>query len=265
MFAPNDISIQQINKVDAPAEKEWVMLIKLDWANKKGYLASQLQDGKDDNKCRKLNYLPHTEIGIHVFKDQAKCCEDSKNYWDCKKKGCSMERLMLENEDTPLSFKMSLTGSVFSWKLDEFMPLEGTKFTKPEGENALVLGNNLNDKSVVNIPGVLLELAGTSVVSKEIFDGFRNNAMAGEKSAKDVFKNVLYDGNRFTFQCGKKHSKRLCDELTSQSQRPGSPMKFEYEGKSFTLSGDGQYVFYAYDLGEGTKRRRLLQWKGSGS
>ena len=96
MFAPNDISIQQINKVDAPAEKEWVMLIKLDWANKKGYLASQLQDGKDDNKCRKLNYLPHTEIGIHVFKDQAKCCEDSKNYWDCKKKGCSMVDWMVQ-------------------------------------------------------------------------------------------------------------------------------------------------------------------------
>ena len=65
MFTANDISIQEIDKMDGkPGEKEWVLLMKLDWANEKGYLASQLQDSKDDNKCRKLDYLPHTEIGV---------------------------------------------------------------------------------------------------------------------------------------------------------------------------------------------------------
>jgi cell division protein FtsB len=57
MFSPNDVSIQEIDKMDAPkGTKEWVLLMKLDWANEKGYLASQLQDSKDDNKCRKLDY-----------------------------------------------------------------------------------------------------------------------------------------------------------------------------------------------------------------
>ncbi len=262
MFTANDISIQEIDKMDGqPGEKEWVLLMKLDWANKKGYLASQLQDSKDDNKCRKLDYLPHTEIGVQVYEDTGECCKDSKDYWGCAaKETCTLKTLEHHWREQPLSFKLTVTGSVFTWTLHEFL-LAGTQFTKATKKNSLVLGNNVNDGT--DAGPSFLEIGSGSGISKADFEAFRENARTGSTkastNAKDVFEGVSYDGSTFTFECGT--SERLCAELTAQSRRV-EPMTFEHGGKSFALTGDGQFVYY--DFEPSSRRRRLLQRRRRG-
>jgi hypothetical protein len=265
MFTANDMSIQEIDKMDGqPGEKEWVLLMKLDWANKKGYLASQLQDSKDDNKCRKLDYLPHTEIGVQVYEDTGECCKDSKDYWGCAaKETCTLKTLEHHWREQPLSFKLTVTGSVFTWKLHEFL-LAGTQFTKATKSNSLVLGNNVNDGT--DAGPSFLEIGSGSGISKADFEAFLENAMTGSTEAstkaKDVFEGVSYDGSTFTFECGT--SERLCAELTAQSRRV-EPMTFEHGVKSFALTGDGQFVYYDFGVGEKTQqRRRLLQRRERG-
>jgi hypothetical protein len=262
MFSPNDVSIQEIDKMDAPkGTKEWVLLMKLDWANEKGYLASQLQDSKDDNKCRKLDYLPHTEIGLQVYEDKEKCCEDSKDFWACTAKGCSLERVDHHWREQPLSFKLSVTGSVFSWKLHEFL-LEGTQFTKATKPNRLVMGKNMNGGEA-KLPSLLELGSDVDPIPKDVFEAFREHAVATmqSKAAKEILEGVTYDGTAFAFKCGT--SKRLCTELTAQSRRV-EPLAFVYKEWTFTLKGDGQFVGYEVDEKVKNQRRRLLRFRGGG-
>lgn len=253
MFAPKDVSIQEVERTDGKG-KDWVLLMKLDWANEKGYLASQLQDSEDDNKCRKLDYLPYTEIGVQVYEDAKGCCRDAKDYWACAAKGCALTRLEHHWEEQPLSFLMTVTGSVFSWDLHESL-LEGTQFTRPTKKNSLVLGKNVNDGK--DAGPSFLEVGGG--ITKADFESFRENAVAERATAKDVLEGVRFDGATFTFECGT--SERLCTELTAQSRRT-EPMAFEHGGKSFALIGDGQFVYYEFE--PSSQRRRLLQRRRRG-
>ena len=116
----------------------------------------------------------------------------------------------------------------------------------------MVLGKNVNDGK--DAGPSLLEIGSGSGISKADFESFRENAVAGSTKAKDVFEGVSYDGSTFTFQCGT--SERLCTELTAQSRRVEA-MTFEHGGKSFALTGDGQFVYYEFE--PSSQRRRLLQ------
>merc|ERR1711964_494266 len=102
----------------------------------------------------------------------------------------TLKRLEHHWKEQPLSFKMTVTGSVFSWKLHEFL-LEGTQFTKPTKPNRLVLGKNVNDAkdvtTTVDVPS-FLEVEEGSGIPEQDFETFRNNAMAGNEKAKDVFE-----------------------------------------------------------------------------
>jgi hypothetical protein len=158
-----------------------------------------------------------------------------------------------------LSFKLTVTGSVFTWTLHEFL-LAGTQFTEATKSNSLVLGKNVNDGK--DAGPSFLEI-GSGSVSEDDFKAFRENARTGSTkastNAKDVFEGVSYDGSTFKFECGT--SKRLCAELTAQSRRV-EPMTFEHGGKSFALTGDGQFVYYEFE--PSSQRRRLLQRRRRG-
>jgi hypothetical protein len=253
MFSPKEMSIQQVSKLGGEQQDTiWVLVIKLDTENKKGYLDSQLQD----NKCKDLPYLPYTEIGIQLFKDDEKCCV-SKDYQDCKQ-GCKskVERVGDVNADS-LAFRMSVTGSIFSVKKDDML-LEGTRFTYTgEKPNKLQLGYSVNAVSNIQEATALLEISSTGF-TKDNFEEFKKEATQNIEArpiASDMFAGVKYDGVTFTFNCV--DSKKLCKQLTIQSTSD-EDLVYSHSGNVFKLTGDGKFTRYGY-FSKTTRRRRLLQ------
>lgn len=285
MFQPGDISLQKLKSADHPEKTEWAFLIKLDWANKKGYLSSQLQDSQDDNKCRSKRYLPYTEIGIQAYEDTSSCCMDSKDYWACRAQGCHLAPLEHHwkvgsgGNLQAMAFKMTVTGTVFDWEHHEFY-VEGTQYTNEITDNYLSLGKNVNDK----IPGDRVEAQlgkqrGTLALLEEgnderhkRYNAFMQHAVSSDTSitATELFEGVEWDEKlmKFKFRC--EDSKSLCKELTKRSQSL-EEMVFSHNGDTFGLVGDGQFVYYNFcDSGLGDncnlekKRRRLLQRRSRG-
>ena len=135
LFKGNDVSLQHLNG-------EWVMIAQLD--KESPYLKHEIND-----KCANRNYLPRTEVGLQMYSDKHQCCQDTKDYFECRKNGCSLTELNHHWVDQPLSFKMTLTGNVFEFELYNFI-LEGTQYTSPTRTNTLKFGHDVNDGDVKN-------------------------------------------------------------------------------------------------------------------
>ena len=127
-----------------------------------------------------------------------------------------------------------MTGSVFSWKLHEFL-LEGT-FTYATKQNKLVMGKNMNGGEA-KLPSLLEIGSDMDPIPKDVFEAFREHAVATmqSKAATEVLEGVTYDGTAFAFQCGT--SKRLCMGLTAQSRH--GTVGIRYKEWTFTLKATG--------------------------
>ncbi len=275
MFRPRDISLQKVRSPENPEGSEWAFLIKLDSANEKGYLSSQLQNQKGDNQCRNLNYLPHTEIGIQAYEDTKQCCTDSMDYWKCIEKKCELTPLkhhwkMANGQEEAMAFKMSVTGTVFNWKHYAFL-VEGTQNTNRFTKNTLTLGENMNggnDGSQIKqmIGSNFLEVGLTLSEKSKYYEEFMKSAVASDASveAAEFFKGVTVDksSGKLSFLCT--NAPTLCARLTQQSHRQDA-LEFKHGDSSiFRLEGDGQFAYYNFcHNGEGDgcsdRRRRLLQ------
>lgn len=256
LFTTEDISIQQIEKMDAKStdklKKEWVMLIVLDSGNEKGYLKRELQNGK----CSKVDYLPHTEVGLQLYSDTNGCCHGTRSYDECSDIGCGLTRVQHHWRDQSLSFKLVVTGTTFRFLLHESL-LEGTKFTSPSKTNHLKLGEDVNSGDVTNADNKgtsLLEMS--SPTAKSILDSFKETVTGNCAGfdGKVLFKNVGVDAEKkFSFSC--KLSPNLCRCVTA-NKAENKKTVFSNGNVKFVLEGDGQYVSYEYEVRQ--RRRRIL-------
>jgi hypothetical protein len=256
MFTTEDISIQQIEKMDAKPtdklKKEWVMLIALDVDNEKGYLKRELQNGK----CSNVDYLPQTEIGLQLYSDTNGCCHGTRSYDECSDMGCGLTRVQHHWRDQSLSFKLVVTGTTFRFLLHESL-LEGTKFTSPSKTNHMKLGEDVNSGDVTNADSKgtsLLEMSSPAPTS--LLDSFKASVTGNCAGfdGKVLFKNVGVDAEKkFTFSC--KLSPNLCRCITV-NKAENKKTVFSNGNVKFVLEGDGQYVSYEYDVRQ--RRRRIL-------
>jgi hypothetical protein len=259
LFKGNDVSLQHLNG-------EWVMIAQL---NKESpYLKHEIND-----KCASRNYLPRTEVGLQMYSDTNQCCQDTKDYFECRKNGCSLTELNHHWVDQPLSFKMTLTGNVFEFELYYFI-LDGTQYTSSTRANALKIGHDVNEGDVKNSQ----ENSGTSLLEvsesgslddfnslKDEFDSFKQNAKGAcfdEGNANEIFKDIkVVDGN-IRFSC--ETSPKLCICLTKASSET-KEQRFKSNKATVILKGDGNYASYYIeheslpeDNTANGRRRRLL-------
>jgi predicted nuclease with TOPRIM domain len=251
LFKGNDASLQHLNG-------EWVMIAQLD--KESPYLKHEIND-----KCASRNYLPRTEVGLQMYSDKNQCCQDTKDYFECRKNGCSLTELNHHWVVQPLSFKMTLTGNVFEFELYNFI-LEGTQYTSPTRTNTLKIGHDVNDGDVKNS-----QTSGTSLLEVSESDSFD---LSGELEAwkakatgtcfdlgdaNDLFRGVTASNGKLRFSC--EASPSLCACLTRTGSRTET-MVFKTPKGSLMLVGDGEYV--SYTISTVSRRRRLLQMRKSG-
>ena len=187
---------------------------------------------------------------------------DTKDYFECRKNGCSLTELNHHWVDQPLSFKMTLTGNVFEFQLYKFL-LEGTKFTSPTRTNKLSLGKDVNGGDVKNsVQGTtattsFLEMAST----KDELEHFKAHA-TGDCAGVDasvLVKHVVAKGGEFRFNCLK--SEELCKCITQTGQSKDS-VEFSDSKYTLKLTGDGKYL--RYKVVDKSRRRQLLRRGGRG-
>ena len=249
LFKGIDVSLQHLNG-------EWVMIAQLD--KESPYLKHEIND-----KCASRNYLPRTEIGLQMYSDKNQCCQDTKDYFECRKNDCSLTELNHHWVDQPLSFKMTLTGNVFEFELYNFI-LEGTQYTSPTRTNTLKIGHDVNEGDVKNS-----QTSGTSLLEVSESDSFdlsveleawkakATGTCFDIGDAKDLFHGVTASNGKLRFSCDASPS--LCACLTRTGSRT-EEVVFQTSKGSLTLVGDGEYVSYNIKhsgLPE-TSRRRLL-------
>merc|ERR1712167_6495 len=80
LFTAKDISIQQVNMDTLGKEKEWVAVVNLNTQSKNGYLQSELR------YCKAREYLIGAKVEVKAYIDDSNCCDDLKDYKQCKGK-----------------------------------------------------------------------------------------------------------------------------------------------------------------------------------
>ena len=108
LFTPKDISIQQVNMDTLGKEKEWVAVVNLNTQSKNGYLQSELP------YCKAREYLIGAKVEVKAYIDDSNCCDDLKDYKQCKGKDtCKDDKLaeLKDNRDKHYSKDVILTGT----------------------------------------------------------------------------------------------------------------------------------------------------------
>eukprot|EP00942_MAST-04A_sp_MAST-4A-sp1_P004599 g4599.t1 len=108
LFTANDISIQQVNMDTIGKEKEWVAVVNLNTQSKNGYLQSELP------YCKAREYLIGAKVEVKAYIDDSNCCDDLKDYKQCKVKvNCEDDKLtkLKDNRDKHYSKDVILTGT----------------------------------------------------------------------------------------------------------------------------------------------------------
>merc|ERR1711991_749347 len=125
--------------------------------------------------------MPTTEIGLQLFEDTENCCNETTNARNCFKNNCTVRELNHAFVDHPLSYRLTIIGNAFYFKLGHVSPhdkyvLEGTQFTNMVGRNfvewnRMVNGgfNNGTNRDIVNKSESLLEI-DNSPLQKEFED-----------------------------------------------------------------------------------------------
>jgi hypothetical protein len=109
LFSPNDISLQNI-AVDGKKNTKWVGIIKLDSTTKSGYLHNLL-------RCRSLNYIPRTQVGIRIFVDPNRCCEGTKDASECKEKCISLKPMKHHfHKENDMVYTVDMKGTHYDLK-----------------------------------------------------------------------------------------------------------------------------------------------------
>ena len=251
MFQGRNVALQRVGG-------KWALVVQ--FAKESTYLQHEIND-----KCERRKYMPRTEIGVQVYADKDRCCEDTKDFLECVRSGCRPVEQDHHWVKQPLAFKMTVTGNVFEVKLHDYL-LEGTKFTSPTKTNVLKIGQDVNNGDVTNAMGgttSLLEVgqgsSGSSDPTKADFDAFQAHVkgVCDGLPAASLFAKVEWKAGNFHYNCVETDALCQCISTTGLSAKT---VMFEGQKHTLKLIGNGETLGYLVtDRKTGKRRRRMLQ------
>ena len=259
LFRGKDVAFQQIGG-------RWAMVVQLD--SNAAYLQHEVND-----HCENREYIPRTKVFVQVYADTKQCCTDTNDASECFRNKCDIQAVNTQWGKRSLSYKMTLTGNVFEFALDEYA-MVGTKYTSATKTNVLEIGKDVNNGDVTNA----LDEA-TAVIdlgerqgngpSEADFAAFKAQATGTchDMDTKALFAKVVWKEGRFLYNCVEADA--LCKCISTTGLSTGT-VTFEGQKHTLQLIGNGNTLEYLVTERQqrqgllahgkpGTRRRRLLQ------